>query len=112
MGGFSWIDVQDRAQSVFSFVRHGHGEAAPVVVICNMTPIGRHDYRLGVPQAGVWRTVMNTDARCYGGSGVDSGACGNEGALADTLHWQGQAASLCLTLPPLSVLWLQPGGAS
>ena len=112
VGGFSWIDVQDRAQSVFSFARYGHAGAPPVVVICNMTPVVRHGYRLGVPQAGLWRAVLNTDATCYGGSGVDSGACHGEGALADTLPWQGCAMSLSLTLPPLSVLWLQPGAAS
>lgn len=107
-GGFGWIDVQDRAQSVFSFVRYGHTSAQQIVVVCNMTPVVRHGYRLGVPQGGVWKEVLNTDATCYGGSGV-----GNEaGAVSEPVPWQGHAASVVLRLPPLGVLWLEPGSGS
>lgn len=103
--GFRWIDVQDRAHSVFSFVRHGaHGEQ-PMVVICNLTPVVRRDYRLGVPGSGVWKEVLNTDASCYGGSDV-----GNHGAVVSTPEpWQGHADSLLVSLPPLAVLWLELG---
>lgn len=107
-GGFGWIDVQDRAQSVFSFVRYGHTGAQQIVVVCNMTPVVRHGHRLGVPQGGVWKEVLNTDSACYGGSGV-----GNDcGAVSEPISWQGHAASVVLRLPPLGVLWLEPGTGS
>lgn len=107
-GGFGWVDVQDRAQSVFSFVRYGHTSAQQIVVVCNMTPVVRHGYRLGVPQGGLWKEVLNTDSACYGGSGV-----GNDcGAVSEPISWQGHAASVVLRLPPLGVLWLEPGAGS
>lgn len=107
-GGFSWIDVRDRAQSVFSFVRHGHASAEQMVVVCNLTPVVRHGYRLGVPQAGVWKDVLNTDLACYGGSGV-----GQDGDLvSEPVAWQGHADSVVLSLPPLGVRWLEPGAAA
>ncbi len=106
-GGFEWIDVQDRSQSVFSFVRSGGRGTAPVVVICNMTPVVRHGYRLGLPQNGVWHEILNTDACCYGGSGV-----GNGGAvLSQPMPWHGLAYSVALNLPPLGVLWLTPAAS-
>ncbi|MBK9572203.1 MAG: 1,4-alpha-glucan branching protein GlgB [Rhodoferax sp.] len=107
-GGFRWIDVEDRAQSVFSFVRHGREGAQHMVVICNLTPVVRHGYRLGVPQAGLWTEVLNTDSAYYAGSNV-----GNAGSLvAQPLPCHGQVASLVLTLPPLGVLWLEPSTVS
>jgi 1,4-alpha-glucan branching enzyme len=107
-GGFGWIEVEDRAQSVFSFVRYGLTAAQQVVVVCNLTPVVRHGHRLGLPQGGVWHEVLNTDSSGYGGSGV-----GNNGAvLAEPRPWQGHANSVLLSLPPLGVLWLEPGAAS
>ena len=100
--GFSWIDVNDRTQSLYSFVRFGEAGAHPVVVVCNMTPVVRQGYRLGLPRGGIWREVMNTDAHFYGGSNVV-----NAGDLvAEPFPWQGHAHSLVLSLPPLGVLWL------
>ena len=107
-GGFAWIEAQDRAQSVFSFVRYGHLDAQQVVVVCNLTPVVRHGYRLGVPQGGVWKELLNTDAACYGGSGV-----GNNGeVVSEALPCHGQSSSVVLSLPPLGVLWLEPGTGS
>jgi len=107
-GGFDWIDVEDRAQSVFSFVRYGLTAAQQIVVVCNLTPAVRHGHRLGLPQAGVWHEVLNTDSDGYGGSGV-----GNNGAVcSEPRPWQGHADSVLLSLPPLGVLWLEPGAAS
>ena len=103
-GGFSWIDVQDRARSLFSFVRFGASVRQQMVVICNLTPVVLHGYRLGMPQGGPWREVLNTDLACYGGSGVSNG-----GTLAcDAVACHGHAQSLLLSLPPLGVLWLEP----
>lgn len=107
-GGFGWIDVEDRAQSVFSFVRYGLTAAQQIVVVCNLTPVVRYGYRLGLPQGGVWHEVLNTDSDGYGGSGV-----GNNGAVfSEPRPWQGHADSLLLSLPALGVLWLEPGAGS
>jgi 1,4-alpha-glucan branching enzyme len=103
-GGFSWLDVQDKAQSIYSFVRYANTGDSPVVVVCNLTPVVRHGYRVGLPQGGAWCELLNTDASNYGGSGV-----GNPGVLQATpVHWQGHAHSLCVTLAPLGVLWFEP----
>lgn len=103
-GGFSWIDVQDKSQSVFSFVRYGHERSHQIVAVCNMTPVVRHGYRLGVPQGCTWKEVLNTDSTYYGGSDV-----GNFGKVAsDPVPRHGQANSIVLSLPPLGVLWLEP----
>lgn len=98
--GFEWIDCHDFEQSVFSFIRWG--EEGSVVVVLNMTPVPRHDYRIGVPEGGWWRELFNSDAAEYGGSGL-----GNMGgADADATHWMGREHSLSLLLPPLSAVVL------
>jgi 1,4-alpha-glucan branching enzyme len=98
--GFRWLIGDDRANSVFAYLRVGVDDGVPVLVVCNMTPTPRHDYRVGVPRAGAWREIMNTDSQFYGGSNV-----GNEGtvhALAHASH--GEPQSITLTLPPLSTI--------
>jgi len=102
--GFAWIDAQDTAQSVYSFARYGHTSGQQVMVVCNMTPVVRHGYRLGVPQGGVWREILNTDATHYGGSGVGNCGC----VTAEAIASHGHANSAVLSLPPLGVLWLEP----
>lgn len=97
--GFQWI-ASDPAQSVLAWVRYGEPGDAPVVVICNFTPVPRPGFRIGVPQAGHWREELNTDAAVYGGSG--SGNLG--GVEADGRAQDGQPASMAVTLPPLSVV--------
>ena len=78
---------------------------------CNLTPVVRHGYRLGVPQGGEWRAVLNTDSTDYGGSGVGPGQAHQPPeaakAMAQLVPWQGQPASLVVSLPPLGVLWLE-----
>jgi 1,4-alpha-glucan branching enzyme len=79
-----------------------------VLVACNFTPVPRYDYLVGVPRAGFWREVLNTDAPAYGGSGL-----GNLGGVHTTpIPWHGRAQSLSLMLPPLGVVVLkhQAGG--
>ncbi len=105
--GFGWIDVQDSSRLVFSFVRHGFTATQQMVVVCNMRPVARQGYRLGVPQAGIWNEVMNTDAAGYGGSGVAHQLT----MVSERGPWQGHPASVVLTLPPLGVVWLAPGAA-
>ena len=65
---FSWIDANDASRNVFSFVRRGDSEP-DLVCVANFAAIP-HDYRLGLPAAGTWEEVLNTDAELYGGSGV------------------------------------------
>ena len=105
--GFSWIDANDAAGNVLSFLRHGvDADGNPTVLACvaNFSGGPRDDYRVGLPFAGRWREVLNTDAEIYGGSGV-----GNLGVVeAEPQMWHGRPASAALRLPPSGVLWLAP----
>ena len=75
-----------------------------MVCVANLTPEIHVGYRVGLPIAGRWRELVNTDAECFGGSGV-----GNAGLVTATESpWHGLPASADLTLPPLGVLWLVP----
>ena len=103
-GGFSWVEVNDRANSVFGFMRHGHTLQTQMLVACNFTPVPRPGYRLGVPQGGFWHECLNTDSTRYGGSSTDDSGS----VMAEALPAHGHAYSVCLDLPPLSVLWLEP----
>jgi len=101
--GFQWIDHADAEQSVISFMRFSRTRADYLVVVCNMTPVARTAYRVGVPETGRFREVLNTDSDAYGGSN-----CGNAGGLdAEQVPTHDQPASLCMTLPPLSTLVLR-----
>ena len=96
----------DSTNSVFAWLRWNLiGE--PLLVVANMTPVPRHDYRLGVPVMGAWEEIFNSDAQCYGGSNL--GNMGQIQALDTPLH--GQTASVSLTLPPLGVVLLVPGAS-
>ena len=101
--GFQWIVVDDDAQSVFAWLRSGEPGDRPVAVACNFTPVPRHGYRIGLPHAGPWREIFNSDAGVYGGSGV-----GNLGRVwAEPSPSHGMPASATITLPPLSAVYLQ-----
>ena len=103
--GFRWVVLDDADQSVFAYLRLGGETATPVLIVCNFTPVPRYGYRLGVPQGGAWREVLNTDAAVYGGSNV-----GNDGTVqADNAPSHDLPASLLLTLPPLATLVLTAG---
>ncbi len=103
--GFQWIIGDDRAQSVFAFMRLAEG-APPVLVVSNFTPVPRQPYRIGVPNGGMWRECINSDAADYCGSGM-----GNDGAVqAESIPSHGMDFSLLLTLPPLSTIMLRPAG--
>ncbi|HYT39458.1 MAG TPA: 1,4-alpha-glucan branching protein GlgB, partial [Acidimicrobiia bacterium] len=105
--GFAWIDANDTDQNVLSFLRYPADREAgkPLACIANLAPVPREGYRIGVPQGGWWREVLNTDATDFWGSGVVNG-----GAMADGYGWHGHDQSLALTLPPLAVVWLEPEG--
>ncbi|WP_461534696.1 1,4-alpha-glucan branching protein GlgB [Spongorhabdus nitratireducens] len=107
--GFQWLIGDDAERSVFAFCRQGINEAhneCVILAISNMTPMIRYDYRVGVPKAGRWLEVLNTDSELYGGSNV--GNAGEITAMLEASHNQlhGQPASLTLTLPPLATLYL------
>jgi len=102
-GGFEWVDCNDAGHSLLSFIRRDkHGGI--VMIVMNMTPVPHHNYRLGVPQAGMYREIMNTDAAAYGGSNIGNAG----GVVAEDKPWMSQPYSVGLTLPPLSCLVLRP----
>ena len=101
--GFRWVVGDDRAQSIFAWVRYGSEADSPLLVVCNFTPVPRQDYHVGVPETGYWTEILNTDAATYGGSGM--GNLGGVNATACGSH--GLRAALALTLPPLAVIVLK-----
>jgi 1,4-alpha-glucan branching enzyme len=97
--GFEWIDFHDSENSVVSFLRKSQ-EGDVVVFIVNATPMVRYNYQLGVPHAGFYREIINTDAETYGGSNV-----GNMGGVrSEAGAWQAHDHSILIQLPPLATL--------
>lgn len=102
--GFRWIDFQDTDNSVVSFLRQGKEEDDFLVFVCNFTPVPRFQYRIGVPAAGHYREVLNSDAGDFGGSNL-----GNLGRVrAERSPYHAFDFSVSLTVPPLAVLILKP----
>jgi 1,4-alpha-glucan branching enzyme len=99
--GFSWLSWQDDANSVLSFLRKDGDEH--VAVLLNFTPVPRHGYRLGVPAAGRYRELLNSDSRYYGGTDV-----GNPMVETEPVPCMGYAQSIVVTLPPLAAVVLAP----
>jgi 1,4-alpha-glucan branching enzyme len=108
--GYEWIDADDALSSTLSYLRRNpdtatHAEPEELVAVCNFTPVVRANFRVGVPRAGRWRELLNSDAS-YGGSGV-----GNLGGVsADATPWHGRAHSLRITLPPLAIVVFRNDG--
>ena len=101
--GFSWIDANDAGRNLFSFVRRGTEEAPEVVCVANFAAVPHDDYRLGLPSAGEWEEILNTDAEVYTGSGV-----GNLGSVtAVEGAWSGQPAHATIVVPPLATVWFK-----
>jgi 1,4-alpha-glucan branching enzyme len=101
--GFQWIDANDRSGNVLSFLRFGT-DGSVLACVCNFAAMPHYGYRIGLPFAGPWTEVLNTDAEIYAGSGT-----GNLGrVLATGQSWHGRPASAELTIPALGVLWLAP----
>ena len=93
--GFQWLDCNDAAQSVLSYLRRAR-DGQFVIVVLNFTPVPRHGYRVGVPYAGRYEEIFNSDSSYYGGSNVGNGAVDSQSGHL------GYAASLELSLPPLA----------
>ena len=101
--GYSWIDANDSANNVLSFLRFG-SDGSVMACVFNFAGAEHSRYRLGLPRAGTWREVLNSDATVYNGSGI-----GNLGAVrAVDEPWHGRPASAQLVLPPNSAIWLEP----
>jgi 1,4-alpha-glucan branching enzyme len=101
--GFEWIDCNDSQQSTLSLLRKGRSTENTIVIACNFTPVPHHNYRVGVPEGGLWREILNSDAQEYDGSGQ-----GNFGAVgAETTSFHGRPYSVNITLPPLAIVYFK-----
>ncbi|MCU1399192.1 MAG: glgB [Acidimicrobiales bacterium] len=103
-GSFQWLDANDAERSIYSFVRHG--ASGPVVCVANFTPVPRQGERIGVPSAGAWNVILDTDHHRFGGSSYRGDVWSLD--ATDDISWQEQPASVVVNLPPLGVLWLSP----
>ena len=100
--GFYWLEVDQSDLSVFAWVRQGQEGRDPVIVVCNMTPTPRDNYRLGVPNAGRWHVALNSNAAGFGGSGHGPVACDSE-----DIPWSGQSQSIVFDLPGNSTIFFR-----
>nr|WP_139088735.1 1,4-alpha-glucan branching protein GlgB [Oscillochloris trichoides] len=101
--GFTWVDASDSDNSVYTFLRRGRSSDETILVVINATPVVREHYTVGVPHAGWWSEILNSDGEMYWGSGVGNAG----GAMTKPLPAHGHQQSLGLTLPPLGVLFLK-----
>jgi 1,4-alpha-glucan branching enzyme len=102
--GFWWLEPNDADNNVVAFARQSREGERVVVFVANLSPVPRGPYRLGLPRAGRWRELLNTDSTFYGGSDV-----GNLGEIEpEPIPWHGQNFSAEITLPPLAAVWLVP----
>ena len=105
--GFRWAVGDDTQNSIFAFIRQTADQRSQLLVVSNMTPVPRHDYRIRVPKPGTWHEVLNTDAVVYGGSGV-----GNGGGVTTEPAVHDEGVSLSLTIPPLATIVLRAPASS
>ena len=100
--GFYWIEPNDSDANVVVFARTSKNDERVLLNAMNLSPVVRTPYRIGLPRAGRWKELLNTDAGQYGGTNV-----GNMGVVeAEPIPWHGQPFSAEVTLPPLAALWL------
>lgn len=102
--GFEWVDCHNAADSVLSYMRKSKDGQEHLLVCCNLTPVVRDNYYLGVPRGGTYREVFNSDSMYYGGSNVGNGPA----VHAEHLSHHGRSHRLKLSLPPLAVVVLKP----
>ncbi|TCP22878.1 1,4-alpha-glucan branching enzyme [Tenacibaculum skagerrakense] len=98
--GFEWISYDDHENSVISYIRKGNSEEDSLVIVCNMTPIPRANYRIGLPKLGNLTQIFNSDYKKYGGSGVSN----KKNVSIDKMSWNHREFSAEITLPPLGAL--------
>jgi 1,4-alpha-glucan branching enzyme len=98
--GFDWIDGGNDNDSVLVYLRKGYDAKNNLVVVLNMTPVVRHDFRIGVPAVGEWKEIFNSDDAKFWGSGVK-----NTAAISSQLvNWHGRENSINITIPPLGAI--------
>ncbi len=103
--GFEWIDFHDAQHSIIAFLRRAADPEDFLLFACNFTPVVREGYRVGVPEPGWYREVLNSDSEVYGGSNV-----GNAGGVGSEEHpSHGRSHSILITLPPLAVVVFRRG---
>ncbi|QBR13011.1 1,4-alpha-glucan branching protein GlgB [Sphingobacterium sp. CZ-2] len=98
--GFFWIDLEDKANSVFVYCRRGHDWENDLIIVLNLTPVVRRNFRIGVPHPGEWELLLNSDDMSYNGSAVGV----KKQVSTDPTFWMNQNQSFSLDLPPLSGL--------
>ncbi|MGL4738118.1 MAG: 1,4-alpha-glucan branching protein GlgB, partial [Cellulosilyticaceae bacterium] len=99
--GFEWIECNNKEHSILSFMRKGKKEKDQMLVVVNFTPETWQNYRIGVPKAGCYTEILNSDAEIYGGSGVT-----NTPVVAEAVPWNNQEYSISIEVPPLGIsLW-------
>jgi len=98
--GFEWIDYNDAENSVLSYIRKGNQEKDNVIMVCNMTPVPREKYRVGVPSKGKYKLIFNSDEAQYAGSDYSV----KKQYTSETEAWQFRENSMILDLPPLSMM--------
>ncbi len=101
--GFAWAGPDDAERSVYRFFRQDAHGGGRLLVVSNMTPVPRPDYRIGVPDAGYWQEILNTDGGLYGGSNLGNGG----GVSTEDIGADDRPVSLSLTLPPLATIVLK-----
>ncbi|MDP9069655.1 MAG: 1,4-alpha-glucan branching protein GlgB [Actinomycetota bacterium] len=100
--GFQWIDANDADNNVISFYRTDRARKNHLVCVCNLSPLPRSGFRVGLPKKATYTEVINTDAEVYGGTNV-----GNMGSVtSEETPWHGLDHSAMITLPPLGTVWL------
>jgi 1,4-alpha-glucan branching enzyme len=98
--GFEWVDFHDWEDSTIAFLRHAEDPSDSLLFCCNFTPVARQGYEFGVPEAGFYEEVLNTDSELYGGTNV-----GNGGLVSSRpVPRHNRANSISVTLPPLGVV--------
>jgi 1,4-alpha-glucan branching enzyme len=104
--GFEWIDCHQRDNSVLAFLRKAKNGADQLVVLCNFTPVVRHNARFGVTRGGFYKEIFNTDSEYYDGTNVGN----HPGVMAEQIESQGRPFSINVTMPPLAVMVFKPTG--
>jgi len=103
--GFEWIDGGNSADSVLIYTRKGHDPKNDLVIVLNMTPNPHHGFRVGVPEAGSWKEIFNSDEKQYWGSGMDN----PKAVKSEKISWHGRDNSISVNLPPLGATVFKPG---
>jgi 1,4-alpha-glucan branching enzyme len=98
--GFEWIDGGNANDSILVYGRMGYDSKNDLVIILNMTPVPRYNYRIGVPAAGSWKEIFNSDAKKLWGSGIIN----YDAVKSDAERWHGKANSINITIPPLGAV--------